>query len=174
MKEVGILVFLLVILSLATVWDYKSGKIPNYLVIAGIGLGIVNILINENITVIFKYIPGIIFPILLFYPVYKIGGIGAGDLKLLSMLGFYFSFMEMTFCIFISIFLGALLSLIKMAYYHNFWERLEYLFSYLRGIIFSGKIRYYDSTEGKEVLKKTKVHLACPILLGVLVTGGIF
>lgn len=101
MKEVGILVFLLVILSLATVWDYKSGKIPNYLVIAGMGLGIVNILINENITVIFKYIPGIIFPILLFYPVYKIGGIGAGDLKLLSMLGFYFSFMEMTFCIFI-------------------------------------------------------------------------
>ena len=168
-----ILVLLLVILSLATFWDYKQGRIPNIIIAVGIGLGIVNLLLDENLSAIIKHLPGIVGPIVLFYPVYKVGGIGAGDLKLLSMLGFYFSFMEMMFCIFISIFLAALLSLIKMTYHQNFLERIKYFFSYFQEVITTGNLKYYYEEETEEIIKRTKIHLACPILLAVLVMGGI-
>ena len=37
------------------------------------------------------------FPIILLFPLYKIGTLGAGDLKLFSILGFYFTFFETFF-----------------------------------------------------------------------------
>ena len=71
------LVILFVILLLATFWDYKHGKIPNYLILIGIVFGMIRLMVREDIFDIVKYIPGIILPIFLFYPVYKVGGIGA-------------------------------------------------------------------------------------------------
>ena len=168
------LVILFVILLLATFWDYKHGKIPNYLILTGIVFGMIRLMVREDIFDIVKYIPGIILPIFLFYPVYKVGGIGAGDIKLFSVLGFYFPFMQSMFCIFTSLFLAALLSLIKMAYYQNFTERIEYLISYIKDSIILGKFHYYhkdSSTYSKT--ERSQIHLAFPIFLGVLVAGGI-
>ena len=169
-----ILAILFVILLLASLWDYKYGKIPNYLILTGMVLGAIRLMAREDIYDILKYILGIILPVFLFYPVYKVGGIGAGDIKLFSVLGFYFPFMQSMFCIFTSLFLAAFLSLIKMAYCQNFTERMEYLISYIRDSIILGKFHYYhkdSSIQGKT--ERNQIHLAFPIFLGVLVTGGI-
>ncbi len=169
-----VLLFLLLILSLAAFSDYKKGRIPNYLIFIGAIAGIFRLIILKDIFALAGHIPGILLPIVLFYPVYKIGGMGAGDLKVFSMIGIYFSFLPLCFCIFVSMFLGAFLSLIKMNYHQNFFERMEYLFSYLKKIGTTGKIEPYHEaeafTEGRE---KIKIRLAVPILLAVLVTGGI-
>ena len=87
-----ILLLLLLILSLAAFYDYKKGKIPNYLIVIGAIGGVFRLIILQDVFAIVGYTPGIILPLVLFYPVYKIGGMGAGDLKIFSMLGIYFSF----------------------------------------------------------------------------------
>ena len=90
-----ILVVLVLLLSAAAVSDFYRGKIPNILIVIGCCYGMVRLLYHQDIL---RALPGIIFPVTVLFPLYKIGTIGAGDIKLLSMLGFYFSFMETLFC----------------------------------------------------------------------------
>ena len=173
-REVKYLLCLFVILLLAVLEDFKRKKIPNILIVAGIITGIIRIFIRDGAWEIFLYIPGIILPFSLLYPIYKIGGIGAGDIKLLSLLGFYLSFSQLIFSIFTAFLIGAILAIFKMIYYHNFLERFIYLVSYIREISKSGKIHYYkQNTEKEEAMKKTTIGLAAPIFLAVMLTGGI-
>ena len=161
----------------AAVLDFYRGKIPNVLIAIGCCYGMVRLLYYQNILIA---LPGIIFPVIVLFPLYKIGTIGAGDIKLLSMLGFYFNFMETLFCIFISFVLGAVISIISFIRYENFFERMTYLFSYLRECFNIGHLRYYYlDSKGKQIShsaeNKSKIHLAIPIFFSVLLyVGGVF
>lgn len=172
-----ILVVLILLLFLAAVWDYYRGKIPNNFILIGCCYGMIHLLHYEDIL---KFLPGIFFPIIVLFPLYKIGVIGAGDIKLFSMLGFYFPFMESMFCIFISFLIGAFISVISFIRYENFLERMTYLFSYLKECFCLGKFRYYYlDSEGKRVgnfqSDNSKIHFAIPIFISVLFhMGGVF
>lgn len=128
---------------------------------------------------LFRFIPGILFPLVVLCPLYRIGVIGAGDIKLFSMMGFYFPFMKLIYCIFTAFVLGAFLSVVSMVHYRNFSERMTYLFSYLKECIGMGQLRYYylDSMENqisKSMDDKSKIHFAIPIFISVLFhVGGI-
>ncbi len=171
-----ILIVLLLLLFLAAVLDFYRGKIPNLLILIGCGYGMIRLLYYRDV---FKSIPGILFPVVVLYPLYKIGVIGAGDIKLFSMLGFYFTFIETTFCIFLSFVLGAMVSVVSFIRYENFLERMAYLFSYLKECFLKGHFRYYYlDSEGKEISRsvenKSKIHLAIPIFFSVLFhVGGV-
>lgn len=128
---------------------------------------------------LFKFIPGILFPLVVLFPLYRLGVIGAGDIKLFSMVGFYFPFMKLVYCIFTAFVLGAFFSVVSMVYYRNFSERMTYLFSYLKECIGMGQLQYYylDSMENqisKSMDDKSKIHFAIPIFISVLFqVGGI-
>ena len=78
-----ILIVLVLVLLLASLWDLKKGKIPNMLIVTGALYGLLRVFYYQTF---FRHIPGIIIPILIFYPLYKIGTIGAGDIKLFSVI----------------------------------------------------------------------------------------
>ena len=123
------------------------------------------------------HIPGIVFPLIVLFPLYKIGVIGAGDIKLFSMLGFYFTFMETIFCIFAAFVLGAVVSVLSFIRYDYFFERMTYLFSYLKECLSLGHFRYYYlDSKGKRIsnLKEnqSKIHFAIPIFISVLLRVG--
>lgn len=171
-----ILIVLVLLLLLAAVLDFYKGKIPNLLILTGCCYGIVRLLYYQEI---FKSVPGILFPVIVLFPLYKIGVIGAGDIKLFSMLGFYFTFMETIFCVFVSFVLGAMVSVISFIRYENFFERMTYLFSYLKECLCIGHFRYYYlDSKGKQIShsmeNKSKIHLAIPIFFSVLLhVGGV-
>ena len=124
-----------------------------------------------------RHIPGIVFPVIVLFPLYKIGVIGAGDIKLFSMLGFYFTFMETIFCIFAAFVLGAVVSVLSFIRYDYFFERMTYLFSYLKECLSLGHFRYYYlDSKGKRIsnLKEnqSKIHFAIPIFISVLLRVG--
>ena len=104
--------------------------------------------------------------ILLLYPLFRIGGIGAGDIKLLSAVGCFLTVKETVACLVLSFFAGAVLSLLKMAAERNFLRRMRYLLSYVHAVAGSGKWKRYGQEEGG------KIHFALPILLGVLLYKG--
>lgn len=172
-----ILIVLVLLLLLAAVWDFYTGKIPNIFIFIGYCYGMIRLM---SVGEIIRFIPGILFPLMVLFPLYKIGVMGAGDIKLFSVLGFYFPFMEVLFCIFMAFLLGAFASVISFVRYENFVERMTYLFSYLKDCICRGHFRYYYlDSKGKTIsgsgYNKSKIHFASPIFISVLLhVGGVF
>ena len=172
----GILVILVLLSFLAAVLDFYKGKIPNILILAGCCYGLIRMIYYQDVL---KSIPGIVVPVIILFPLYKIGVIGAGDIKLFAMTGFYFTFMETMFCVFSSFVLGAIFSIISFVRYANFWERMTYLFSYLKEYFLTGHFQYYYSNlksdqKNYDEEYKTKIHLAIPIFLSILLhVGGV-
>ncbi len=145
--------------------------------IAAGSYGFIRLVYYQNF---FIHIPGILFPVLLLYPFYKIGTIGAGDIKLFSIIGLYVSFTESLACMFMAFMISAVYGLISLGLSKDWKERVAYLISYLKDCIQIGHFRYYyvDSF-GKKLSQKeekqTKIHLTIPILFSVLIhLGGTF
>ena len=169
-----ILIVLVLVLFLASLWDYKKGKIPNMLIVTGALYGLMRVFYYQTL---FRHISGIIFPILIFYPLYKIGTIGAGDIKLFSVIGFYVSFMESMYCIFLAFVIGAIFSFFYMKREENLADRISYLISYLKDCLNKKQFRnYYMNFNGNELsseeIAKTKIHLAIPIFISVCIHLG--
>ena len=158
---------LLLILFLAVIWDFSKDKIPNSLIIVGLIAGVINLIFYRDLVTFLIHIPGILFPIILLFPLYKIGTLGAGDIKLFTLLGFYFPLMETLYFIFVAFFIGAIISIFVLICRKNLKERIEYLFSYIRDYISLGYLHYYYKGEKNEE-KKSTIHFSLPIFLSVL------
>ena len=79
----GIEVFLLLLLATAAITDMRSCRIPNILILAGLAVGIwTTNHFNRSISIC-------IFSILIFFPLFLIGALGAGDIKCLAIMSFY-------------------------------------------------------------------------------------
>lgn len=169
-----ILIILIIVLFFASLYDFRIGRIPNLLIAIGAIYGLIRVFYYQNL---FSHIPGIIFPILIFYPLFKIGTLGAGDIKLFSLIGFYVSFMESLYCIFLAFVIGAVFSLLALKQEGNLSDRITYLMSYLKDCIHQKQIHYYyidahGKKLAKEEVERTKIHLAIPIFISVCIHLG--
>lgn len=155
---------------MAVVWDFYKGIIPNILIIVGMVTGMIYLFSNCSIEEILLHVPGILFPVILLFPLYKIGTLGAGDIKLFMLPGFYFSFMETVFCIFSAFLIGAMLSFAALLWRKNLKERMLYLLYFIRDCFASGHFRYYylEPESESKVEKKSKIHFSLPIFLSVI------
>lgn len=165
-----VLCFFLVIACLC---DYGKGKIPNWLIgimfAVGLGYGAV-----------WEGIRGAAFfpmkgtaVILLLYPLFKIGALGAGDVKLYGICAGYLPHDKFLFFFFLSLLLAAMISLIKMIKECNAIERFSYLCEYLISVLQNRKFHFYF--EDKKEQKHAGICLAGPILGSILLyMGGIY
>jgi prepilin peptidase CpaA len=75
-------------LVLAAAWvDWREQRIPNRLVIAGLALGLAGQVVLGGWTGLLTALGGVTVGIVLMLPFYAIGGMGAGDVKLMGMVG---------------------------------------------------------------------------------------
>ena len=78
---------LIIILIIAVLTDILKGKIPNWLTFPAILLGLIWIsLLSGFVGFVYSFL-GIIVGIGLFIPSYSLGGMGAGDVKLMGVVG---------------------------------------------------------------------------------------
>lgn len=165
-----VLVFML---AVACFCDYWKKKIPNVLLLAMFlfGLG--------------QQIPenggggGILFAVrcvgvwLVLYPLFQIGAMGAGDVKLYGICGGCLPGEKFLFFFFVSLLIAALISLLKMIYEGNMIERLRYFGDYVFSVLSTGQIRLYIENERER--RKAGICLAGPILASVLLgMGGVY
>lgn len=178
------MIVLLLILLAAVCSDYRQGKIPNWIIIFGFISGVILRLLHGGIQGLFDGISGAVILGIMVYPVFKIGGLGGGDVKLFVVIGCYLGIKGgITSFIFAFVF-GAIFSLVKMLRFHNFKERIYYFSSYMADIIFTGKWKLYEESlslfsdkenTGEKSLKfpNYKIHFALPIFLGVVIYMGV-
>lgn len=146
---------LLVILLAAVFTDYRYGKIPNWIILFGIMSGLLISFIHEGFLCCLEKMGAIILPVVLLYPVFAFGGIGAGDIKLFSVTGSFLGIKGVISSLIFAFIVGAIISLIKII-----------RFQFLKNLI---------SKKSSTVFPKNKIHFAIAVFLGVMIyIGGIF
>ncbi len=168
----SVLLFLLLLSALA---DLKTDRIPNGFILLGMVIGMAGGVTSDR--GLSDILASMLLAFLLMYPLYMIGALGAGDVKLFVMIG-SFQTVEDFFSILAGAFvIGAGFSLIKLVVEKNGRERFRYFFSYLYEVWQTGHWRIYgeDLKQDYHTYCKNKIHFAVPILFSAVCRiGGLF
>ena len=134
-------------LSCAVYTDMAQTRISNRLIVLGLMIGFIFRLWSEGLMGVFFYVVNIFIPVIFLFLLFQVRALGAGDIKLFSMLGAFISteqllrLMALAFCV------GALVGIVKIIYQFIFMKC--------------------------EIGKLTQIHFSPAILIAyILVVGG--
>jgi len=106
------------------------------------------------------------FIFMVFYPFYLIGGLGAGDVKLLMMTACFIREERLIKYLFVTFALAAAISVIKMLLFRESRQRLVYLAQYLKKTALTGSIDHYITNKEN---KKCVIRLSIPAFMSLIV-----
>ncbi len=87
MEQIFSAIWLLGLLGVAVVSDLRHHRIPNLLILLGLGLGLAGQFYSTGVTGLGNGLLGMLIGFALFLPMYALGGMAAGDVKLMAMVG---------------------------------------------------------------------------------------
>lgn len=159
---------LLGILVTAVAEDFVRMKISNRLILAGLGAALVFQIFSGGIGAVVSYLRNISFPVIVLYLLFLAGIIGAGDIKLFSVIGGFVNFTELVQSMLLAFLAGALICAGKLVFSKTAKKQLFGGFCYLRGLL-EGNFIPYDrqSWQGKNL-----IHFSLPIAIGYLIVLG--
>lgn len=165
--------FLLSLLIFAACYDWKDYYIPNWIIYAGYGIGFIYQSIFFGFIGSIFWLQGILFPIILLFIFFYCRMIGAGDIKLFSMIGGVSGVYSIIDIMTVSLFFGALLSVMFILRYRNLRSRLQYLLAYFSNIVKQKRILpYVQQMKGewnrKKHIKEGHIHYSMAILCAVI------
>ena len=142
------------ILIVAVVQDITSMRISNRLIIMGLFLSMAFGIVLGGMPRIIQVLLNISIPVIMLYLFYLIGVLGAGDIKLFSVIGGFTN-------LFVA---GAVIAVLKMLYMRNLRISLFKAQVFLREL-FSGK---FSSYRNGWVQEQNLMHFSVAVLLGML------
>ncbi|MNI51619.1 Type IV leader peptidase family protein [compost metagenome] len=86
------MVLLIGLLGVAVVSDLLRHRIPNMLILVGLVLGLIGQMYSGGVSGLGDSLLGILICFALFLPMYAFGGMAAGDVKLMAMVGSFLPF----------------------------------------------------------------------------------
>lgn len=167
------MVMLCVFLCAACYFDYRHSRIPNWLTALSLSAGGMLAFWGGGILTLSEFLFRSVLAAAFFYPLFRIGTLGAGDVKLFGVCAGYLPDGKVLCFLFFALLFAAIHSLIRFVREPDPKERFCYLFSYIRQVAESGRWTLYFAD--KQEQKKAGVCLAGPILLSVLLyLGGMY
>lgn len=126
---------------------------------------------------LFFFLTGAGAPILCLFPLFRCRMLGAGDIKLFSVLGGFFGVFTIFRCMICSFLIGAVFSAVLLIKRGILPQRLKYFLSYFQTFsifhflnVTADYPPYHEKTFGPEC-----IHFSIPIFLAVLLKlGGIY
>ena len=154
-----------VLILIAVGMDVKSMRISNRLILIGLGISFIRRLCCEGIFGVFTNIFLISFPVILLYLLFLAGALGAGDIKLFSLIGGFVNFKELVWCMIYAFLFAGVFSLLKMLYYRIFFSSMKNVWCYVIRIFMGERSAYVplDKT-------KNKIHFSIAIFSGFTLT----
>lgn len=164
---------LCILLSAVCLADYRTYRIPNALILVILLYGMGYRYRDTGGFGPVEYLMTGLTVLLLLYPLFRIGVLGAGDVKLFGVTAGYLSWQK-SFCfLFISLLVAAILSVFRLMKERNVKERLEYLCAYLLEIGRTGRFGMYF--EDRAMARDAGICLAGPVLVSWLLhVGGVY
>lgn len=161
---------LCVFLLAACITDYRKTRIPNVLSALILFTGIWIRIAGDGLSGGAAYLAAGLAVFALTYPLFRLGMLGAGDVKLFSAAAGYLPFHAVFYFLFYSAAFAAILSVIKIINERNGRERLAYFCSYVLQVARTGKWKLYSQdTDGK---KSPCICLAGPVFFSILLYMG--
>ena len=163
-KQIACGLVLFVLLIYATVRDLTTDRIDNRLILSGLCLGTGMRLLTEGPTCLVAVFGNILFPVVVLYLFYLVGALGAGDIKLFSLIGSFVQFKTLVIAMGVSLVCGAMEALVFLACQNSVFRGLKWGFSYLTGLLHGQKpIAARDSKA-----RGRGIHFTVPILIGTV------
>ncbi len=154
--------FCLMLLSIGAVMDIQSFQISNRLIVSGLFLGLFLQILESGVKGASVFLLNVSVPVILFYLLFLIHALGAGDIKLFSMIGGIWGFQILCKIIAVSFLVGAVMSLYKLLRHRNLISRLLVLKSYVCQVIRTGSLSEYP----QEFQENHVIHFSIAILIG--------
>ncbi|MBO4900203.1 MAG: prepilin peptidase [Lachnospiraceae bacterium] len=164
----------LVILSVAAAHDAYDGRVPREVTTIGMIISQAWVICRSSVQdALIALIFGFLL-LLILYPLFMIGTIGAGDIKLIMILPAYMTFPDSLQALFISFVCGACIGLVRMVTSHTLIARLRVMKNYISAVSESGRILMYEQPEQVKIkqLKSHQIHFTIPLLIGTAVSLG--
>lgn len=159
--------------------DIRSGRVSNKLILCGLFIGLFCKVQEYEARGIYLFLRNISVPVILFYLLFLMHVLGAGDIKLFSMIGGILTIEELFLSIFYSLMAGGILSLLFILADKHRGQKLKYAWSYL---FYVCKYRNFIPYELPEEIPKSKMAFSLAIFLGwisiycipLIKSGGLF
>lgn len=160
---------LLCLLAAAAWMDIRTTKISNRLILSGWTLGCIRNLLEYGWKGSIYVLIQISIPVLVFYLLFLMHALGAGDIKLFSVIGSCIGLNGFVKVVLFSFAAGTVSSLLILIRNRNFYERIAYFFCYFKTALLTKSITkyYYESDE-----KKNYIHFSIAILTGYFMYLG--
>lgn len=161
----------LLLLLIATATDLRTGKVSNRLICLGISTGILFQIWEFGIEGLVRSAVQIFFPVIVLFLLFLMRALGAGDIKLFSMIGSIWNFKVLCDCMIFSFLTGAVISLMKLLYQRNLLTRLIYFCQYVRTSMEEKRLGIYDRhSDGKQntICFTTAIWIGFCFAMGVM------
>lgn len=167
------MISLIWMLCIACLYDYRQRRIPNPLILLIAGWGLIRNGYKEMLFGVGIYILVSAVVAFLLYPLFRIGGLGAGDVKLMSVCAGFFPVKRVFYFLFISLLFSAVFSIVKLFRERNVRDRAAYLGKYCKELIRQGKWSYFNPCIDDRKLEG--ICMAGPVLCSVILrVGGVY
>lgn len=159
---------ILIIAGSAVFMDFLMEKVVNSFICLGWIIGFFYQIFNQGSEGLLIFIKGISIPFFLLLPLFYFRMLGAGDVKLFSVLGGILGGTVILKVMFCSFCLGAVLSLAFLISCGNLKERFSYFFNYFYQYYQTGIVCPY-MTKGRQA---ENFHFTVPVFLGIMLYAG--
>lgn len=158
------------LLMTAAATDITSGRISNRLICLGIGTGFAFQIWESGGRGLILSVIQMFIPVVVLFLLFLMRALGAGDIKLFSMIGSIWNLKILCCCMIFSFLTGAVLSLLKLLYQKNLFTRLKYFCRYVWNCLGTGHILVYDRhSDGKQ----NTIYFSTAVLAGFCITMGV-
>lgn len=114
---IGVEILVLVCCYIAAFWDLRERRIPNWLIIAGLGAGFAfNLFLHPLLPGLLFSLKGLGLALLIYAPLYLMRAMGAGDVKLMGAIGSIVGAADWFGIFLCTAILGGVAALLLMAY----------------------------------------------------------
>ena len=160
------------VFCVAVCMDLRFYKIPNLCILIGAVSGLIMTYMSYSVVEVFKTCITMSVLFTVFYPFYLLGGLGAGDIKLLMMTACFIQKERLIRYLLVTFALAAVISAAKMVLFRESRERLFYLGRYLKKAAIMGSVEEYVVDKKN---KKCVIRLSIPAFLSLMIMcfGGV-
>lgn len=159
---------LLVILAAAVIQDFMYMKISNRLILMGILFSLAFGYETGGFKQVLYVLANLSFPVIMLYLLYLLGVLGAGDIKLFSIIGGFTNFRMLISCMLFSFLAAAVIAIGKMLYNRNLTASLVKAGMFFRGLKQTGIVSYHKEWAEERNL----IHFSVAILIGYIIAAG--
>ena len=159
------MVILIGVFCAAVYMDLRFYKIPNLCILAGIVSGLIMTYMSYSSVGMLAACATMAVVFAVFYPFYLMGGLGAGDVKLLMMTGCFIRGEQLFQYLAVMFGAAAVISILKIALFRESRERILYFTGYLKKAMFTGCM---DSYRVDMTNKRCVIRLSVPAFISLI------